>query len=72
LKIKYKSARIITEDVEGNIVKADKDTIKKLKAIHKDIIRLFYNNRSIVGKNMKRLLVEPIIDPLMKIMDCNV
>ena len=66
-----KTAYIETEDVEGNIVKADKDTIKKLKTIHKNIIHMFYNNRSMVGKNMKKLIVEPIINPLMKIMNIN-
>ena len=64
-----KTAYIETEDVDGNIVKGDKETIKKLKNFHKEILRMFYNNRTMVGKNIKKLVVEPIINPLIKLMN---
>jgi hypothetical protein len=62
---------IETEDVDGNMIKGDKDMIKKLKGIQKDLIYLFYNNRTMVRQNMKQLLVDPLVDPIMKLIDDN-
>jgi len=62
---------IETEDVDGNMIKGDKDMVKKLKRIQKDLIYLFYNNRTMVRQNMKQLLVDPLVDPIMKLIDDN-
>lgn len=62
-----KNAYIETEDVDGNIVKGDKIMVKKLKSLHKKIIHMFYDNRSMVSKNIKRPIIEPIIEPLLNI-----
>jgi hypothetical protein len=75
-----KNSYIETEDVDGNIVKGDKGMVKKLirvvdstryrryrEALHKKIIHMFYDNRNMVSKNMKRLVMEPIIEPLLEI-----
>jgi hypothetical protein len=62
-----KNAYIETEDVDGNIVKGDKTMVKKLKALHKKIIHMFYDERVMVSKNIKRPVMEPIVEPLLKI-----
>ena len=41
-----------TEDVDGNIIKADSDMIKSLRKHYEDIILLFYNSREIISKNI--------------------
>ena len=41
--------------------------VKKLKALHKKITHMFYDNRAMVNKNIKRLVIEPIVEPLLKI-----
>jgi hypothetical protein len=50
-----KNSYIETEDVDGNIVKGEKTKVKKLKDIHKQLQYLFYDNRSIVQNNMKKI-----------------
>jgi hypothetical protein len=47
-----------TEDVDGNVIKGDKDTTKKLKKIHKTIKELLYNNRLMVGQNIKKIITK--------------
>jgi hypothetical protein len=47
-----------TEDVDGNVIKGDKDTTKKLKKIHKTIKELLYNNRLMVGQNIKKVITK--------------
>ena len=58
-----------TEDVDGNIVKADKDTVKKLKEIYKELLYQFYDYRKMVSDNIKKLLVEPLVNPIMDLLD---
>ena len=64
-----KTAYIETEDMDGNIVKGDKQMVKKLKTLYKKLTHMFYDNREMVNKNMKqkRLAIEPIVEPLLKI-----
>ena len=38
----------------GNIVKNDKENLKKLKEVYDDINLLFYNNRDLVISNMDK------------------
>jgi hypothetical protein len=47
-----KNSYFETEDVDGNIIKADTNTIKNLKKYYEDIVLLFYNNRDIISKNI--------------------
>ena len=58
-----------TEDVDGNIIKADKDTVKKLKEIYKELLYQFYDYRKMVSDNIKKLLVEPLVNPIMDLLD---
>jgi hypothetical protein len=41
-----------TEDIEGNVIKADSDMIKSLRKHYEDIILLFYNSRETISKNI--------------------
>ena len=52
------TAYIETEDVDGNIVKGNKEDVKKLKKVYKTIKELLYNNRLMVGLNIKKFLAE--------------
>ena len=47
-----KNTYVETEDVEGNIVKGDKNDVKKLKQQHGQIINVIYDNRNIITKNI--------------------
>jgi hypothetical protein len=60
-----------TEDVDGNIIKGDKDTVKKLKEIYKELLYQFYDYRKMVSENIKLLLLEPLVNPIMDILDEN-
>jgi len=57
------------EDIDGNIVKADKDTVKKLKEIYKELLYQFYDYRKMVSENIKKLLLEPLVNPIMDLLD---
>ena len=46
-----KTAYIETEDIDGNIVKGEKTSARKLTNIYKQLLYLLYDNRSIVLKN---------------------
>ena len=60
-----------TEDIDGNVVKGDKETIKKLKEIYKELLYQFYDYRKMVSDNIKTLLVDPLVNPIMEILDDN-
>ncbi len=62
-----KTAYIETEDIDGNIIKGNKIMVKQLKSLYKKITHMFYDNRAMVGKNIKRSVIEPIVEPLLKI-----
>jgi hypothetical protein len=57
------------EDVDGNIVKSDKDTTKRLKEIYKELLYQFYDHRKMVSDNIKKLLVDQLVEPIMNILD---
>ena len=40
------------EDIDGNIIKPDKDTLKKNKEIFDDLIYAFYNNRLLIDRTL--------------------
>ena len=44
---------IEAEDVDGNIVKSDKQTVKKLKEQHNGITNMLYDNRTQISNNIK-------------------
>ena len=44
------------EDIDGNIIKLDKETEKKIRSVYKDLIYLFYDNREMVSANMKKII----------------
>ena len=58
-----------TEDIDGNVVKGDKETVKKLKEIYKELLYQFYDYRKMVSDNIKTLLVDPLVNPIMEILD---
>jgi hypothetical protein len=43
------------EDIDGNIIKPDKDTLRKNKNMFDDLICAFYNNRSLIDHTLKKL-----------------
>jgi hypothetical protein len=51
-KIDFLKTNIDNEDVDGNIIKGDKLTERKLKELYKDLQFLFYDNRLLITKNI--------------------
>ena len=49
-----KNTYIETEDIDGNIVKGEKTSARKLTNIYKQLLYLLYDNRSIVLKNTNK------------------
>ena len=43
------------EDIDGNIIKPDKETLKKNKDIYDELIYAFYNNRILVDNTLKKI-----------------
>ena len=60
-----KNAYLETEDVDGNIVKADKEMARKLKDFYEKIKLMIYNNNDMVNKNITKFLLEPLFNPLL-------
>ena len=48
-----KNTFIETEDVDGNIVKGDKNDVKKLKDDRSNIVNAIYDNREVINANIK-------------------
>jgi hypothetical protein len=55
------------EDIDGNIIKPDKDTLKKNKEIFDDLIYAFYNNRLLIDRTLKKLTENNQIDMLLDV-----
>ena len=49
-----KNTYIETEDVDGNIVKGEKTSARKLNNIYKQLLYLLYDNRAVVLKNTNK------------------
>ena len=51
-----KSCNLEDEDIDGNIIKPNKDSLKKIKEFYKELIYIFYNDRNLVEKSLKDIL----------------
>ena len=49
-----KNTYIETEDIDGNIVKGDKNDVKKLKDERSDIVNAIYDNKKVIMENIKK------------------
>ena len=58
-----------TEDVDGNIVKGDKDMTKELREKYEELICMFYNNRQLIDDNYEQILSQ--INELNKLNELN-
>jgi hypothetical protein len=47
-----KNCYLEDEDVDGNIIKPEKNTLKKIKDLYKELIYMFYDNREMVQKSI--------------------
>jgi hypothetical protein len=61
-----KNAYLETEDVDGNVVKADKEMARILRDIYEKLKLMIYNNNDMVNKNLAKFLLEPLFDPLLE------
>jgi hypothetical protein len=43
------------EDIDGNVIKPDKETLKRNKDIYDELIYEFYNNRLLVDNTLKKI-----------------
>ena len=43
------------EDINGNIIRPDKEANKKIKNLYEEIIYIFYNDRDLVEKTFKQI-----------------
>jgi hypothetical protein len=55
------------EDIDGNIIKPEKETLKKNKDMLDDLIYAFYNNRSLIDRTLKKLTENNQIDMLLDV-----
>jgi hypothetical protein len=46
------------EDIDGNIIRPDKETTKKIKELYDELILMFYNDRDLVEQTLKQLTAE--------------
>ena len=47
-----RTAYIETEDIDGNIVKGEKNSARKLKDIYKQLLFMFYDNKYIIKNKL--------------------
>jgi len=48
------------EDIDGNIIRPDKETSKKIKDLYTEIVYIFYNDRDLVEKTFKQIAQKEI------------
>jgi len=60
-----KNAYLETEDVDGNLVKANREMARKLKDFYEKLKLMIYNNNEMVNKNITKFLLEPLFNPLL-------
>jgi hypothetical protein len=60
--INFLKTYIDNEDVDGNIIKNDKVTEKKIKDLYKDLQFMFYDNRLLITQNMDKSKNNLILD----------
>ena len=53
-----KNSNLEDEDVDGNIIRPDKETTKKIKELYDELILMFYNDRDLVEQTLKQLTSE--------------
>ena len=51
----FESYYIDDEDIDGNIIKPDKNALRKNKDIFDEIVCTFYNNRSLIDNSLKKI-----------------
>ena len=49
------------EDVDGNIIRPDKSTLKNIKELYKELTYIFYDNRDSITKNINKVSEEEMI-----------
>jgi len=61
------------EDIDGNIIRPDKETTKKIKDLYKELIYIFYNDRNLVEQTLKdidkdnKLLIDNINEDFLDV-----
>ena len=53
-----KNSNLDDEDIDGNIVRPDRETTKKIKELYDELILMFYNDRDLVEQTLKQLTAE--------------
>ena len=53
-----KNSNLDDEDIDGNIIRPDKETTKKIKELYDELILMFYNDRDLVEQTLKQLTAE--------------
>ncbi len=67
------SANLEDEDIDGNIIRPDKETTKKIKDLYKELIYIFYNDRNLVEQTLKdidkdnKLLIDNINEDFLDV-----
>jgi len=55
------SQRDALEDIDGNIIRPEKNTLKNIKELYKELTYIFYDNRDIISKNINKVSEEDMI-----------
>ena len=68
-----KTCNLEDEDIDGNIIRPDKETTKKIKDLYKELIYIFYNDRNLVEQTLKdidkdnKLLIDNINEDFLDV-----
>jgi hypothetical protein len=49
------------EDIDGNVIKPDRSTLKNIKELYKELSYIFYDNRDSITKNINKVSEEEMI-----------
>ena len=55
------SQRDALEDIDGNIIRPEKSTLKNIKELYKELTYIFYDNRDSIIKNINKVSEEEMI-----------
>jgi hypothetical protein len=56
-----KTINLEDEDIDGNIIRPERNVLKNIKELYKELTYIFYDNRELVNKNINKISEEEMI-----------